>query len=124
MKVKKLKIGIRRIEEGLKHFANVAKAIEKGKVVKNERGVYFENLETIRKILTDRRLEVLKAVKDKKPSSVYQLAKFLGRDLKNVNEDLRLLEQCGLVSLKKSKIDRERLTPTVNYDTIQLNIDV
>src|SRR3990172_6485025 len=124
MKIKKVKIGIRRLEEGLKHFAKVAKAIENGKAVKKERGVYFENLETMRKILTDRRLAILKVIKDKKPSSVYQLAQILKRDLKNVNEDLRILEQSGLVSLKKSKKDRERITPTVNYDAIQLNIAV
>ena len=124
MKVRRVKIGIRSLEEGLKHFAEVTKAIEKGQQVKKGRGVYFENLETMRKILTDRRLEVLKVIKDKKPSSVYQLAQILKRDLKNVNEDLRLLEQSGLVSLKKSKTDRERITPTVNYDAIQLNIAV
>lgn len=124
MKIKRVKIGIRRLEEGLKHFAKVARAIERGEAVKKERGVYFENLETIRKILTDRRLEILKVIKEKKPSSVYQLAQILKRDLKNVSEDLRLLEQCGLVSLKKSKTDRERITPTVNYDAIQLNITV
>ncbi|MBI5375895.1 MAG: MarR family transcriptional regulator [Candidatus Schekmanbacteria bacterium] len=124
MKIKKVKIGIRTLEDGLKHFAKVAKIIEKGKTVKNERGVYFENLATMRKILTDRRIEVLKLIKDKKPSSVYELAKALHRDLKNVNEDLRLLEQSGLVSLKKSKTDRQRITPTVNYDTIQLEISV
>ncbi|OGL45848.1 MAG: hypothetical protein A2149_08460 [Candidatus Schekmanbacteria bacterium RBG_16_38_11] len=124
MKIKKVKIGIRSLQEGLKHFAEVAKAIEKGKDIKKERGVYFENLETIRKILTDRRLEVLRIIKEKKPSSIYQLAQILERDLKNVNEDLRLLQESGLVSLKKSKKDRERITPSVDYDAIQLNIAV
>jgi len=124
MRIKRVKIGIKSLKEGLKHFAEVAKAIERGEAVKKERGVYFENLETMRKILTDRRLEILKVIKEKKPSSIYQLAQLLKRDLKNVNEDLRLLEQSGLVSLKKSKTDRERITPTVNYDAIQLNIAV
>lgn len=124
MKVKKVKIGIRRLENGLKHFAEVAENIEKGKSVSEEQGVYFENLTTMRKVLTDRRLKILKAIKEMKPSSIYELAKTLKRDFKNVNEDLNILEELGLVSLHQNKTNRRRITPSVNYDKIQLEITV
>jgi len=63
MKVKKVKIGIKRLEDGLKHFAEVAENIEKGRTVKEEQGVYFENLTTMRKILTDRRIKSVESNK-------------------------------------------------------------
>jgi predicted transcriptional regulator len=38
--------------------------------------------------LTEKRLELLKTIKDRKPSSIYELAKLSGRDLKNVLQDV------------------------------------
>jgi predicted transcriptional regulator len=55
---------------------------------------------------------------------VYELAKQLGRDLKNVNQDLRLLSDIGLVTLETTEIDRRRVIPQVDYKKIVLEIAV
>ncbi len=63
-------------------------------------------------------------VKEKRPQSVYELAKFVNRDLKNVTQDLGFLERLGLVGLKKTKDKRAKTTPSVEYDKILLEIAV
>lgn len=95
-----------------------------GKKIKKSRGIYFENLATFRRALTEKRLEMLHVIKEKHPSSVYELAKTLDRDIKNVTVDLEYLKKIGLVRIKRSKEKRERVIPEVNYDAIKLLVTV
>ncbi|OGW12619.1 MAG: hypothetical protein A2W77_00990 [Nitrospinae bacterium RIFCSPLOWO2_12_39_16] len=124
MKVKKVKIGIKSLKEVLEDFAETAEAIERGEKVKRRRGYYFENLAAFRRALTEKRLEVLHVVKREKPSSVYELAKLLKRDVKNVTQDLEYLKQIGLVEIRRTKEKQERNIPEVKYDKIDLQIAV
>ncbi len=100
------------------------KKLERGEKVKKESGIYFENLDAFRRALTERRLEMLHVIKEKHPSSVYELAKILNRDLKNVNMDLEYHREIELVEIKRSKEKRERVIPQVNYDVIELRVAV
>ena len=84
MKVRKVKIGIKDVETLLNEFTEAAGAVEAGKVVKHERGVYFTNIQAFRKALTQKRLELLHAIKTDHPSSINHLARILQRDIKNV----------------------------------------
>ena len=124
MKLKKIDIGIRGIEESLQDFARTWKALESGKKVKREKGTCFDSIDTMRSVLTNNRLLVLKTIRKHHPKSVYDLAKQLRRDLKNVNQDLRLLSDIGLVTLETTKIDRKRVVPQVDYRKIVLEIAV
>jgi len=63
-------------------------------------------------------------VKREKPSSVYELAKLLKRDVKNVTQDLEYLKQIGLVEIRRTKEKQERNIPEVKYDKIDLQIAV
>ncbi len=63
-------------------------------------------------------------IKEQEPDSVYNLSKIVKRDIKNVNGDLQLLKDIGLVSITKARKGRERVIPRVNYDKIQLEIGV
>ena len=76
------------------------------------------------KVMTDKRLEILRMIKKKHPSSVYELAKILKRDAKNVTQDLEYLKDIGLVEIKKTKEKKELTIPEVNYDKIDLQIAV
>ena len=49
--------------------------------------------------LTRERFNPLQAIRTKQPRSIYELAKVEDRDLKNVQQDVRLLEWHGLVRL-------------------------
>lgn len=124
MKVKKIDIGIKGLQESLTDFAGAWKKIEAGKKVKKEEGIYFDSIDTMRAVLTNNRLLILKTIKDRNPGSVYELAKILGRDLKNVNQDLKMLAEIGLVTLEKTEADKKRVVPHVDYGKILLEIPV
>jgi predicted transcriptional regulator len=62
--------------------------------------------------------------REHKPKSVYELARILERDLKNVNQDLKLLSEIGLVALEKRETDKKRIVPHVDYSKILLEIPV
>src|SRR4030067_1040379 len=119
-----IKLWIKSLEDVLGNARDVMKRLELGEKVKKESGIYFENLDAFRRILTEKRLEMLHVIKEKHPSSVYQLAKILNRDIKNVNMDLEYLREVGLVEIKRSKEKRERVIPQVNYDIIELRVAV
>ncbi len=124
MKVKKIDIGIKGLRESLKDFAETWKKLEAGKKVKKEEGIYFDSIDTMRAVLTNNRLLILKTIRERHPQSVYELAKILGRDLKNINQDLKLLSEVGLVTLEKTEMDKKRIIPHVDYGKILLEIPV
>jgi predicted transcriptional regulator len=124
MKIKKIDIGIKTLEENLNDFSNTWKKLQSGEKVKKEEGIYFDSIDSMRSILTNNRLLILKTISEYHPKSVYELAKLLKRDLKNVNQDLNLLSEIGLVVLEKHKTDKERVVPYVGYDKILLEIPV
>jgi predicted transcriptional regulator len=124
MRVKRIDIGIKRLKDSLTDFAETWKSVESGKRVRKEEGIYFESIDDMRAVLTNNRLAILRAIRENKPKSVYELSKVLGRNLKNVNEDLKLLAEIGLVTLEATKKDRKRITPHVDYTKITLEIAV
>ena len=124
MKVKKIDIGIKGLSESLKDFAAAWKKAESGKKVSKEESIYFESIDTMRSVLTNNRLLILKTIRERKPGSVYELANMLERDLKNVNQDLKLLADIGLVTLEKTVADKKRVVPHVDYGKIMLEIPV
>lgn len=124
MRVKRVKIGIKSLKEGLQDFVETCKAIERGEKVKKEVGIYFEDAEAFRKALTTKRLELLRLIKKNNPQNLHELSRLAGRDLKNITQDVELLKNLGLVSTRKEKTGRKEVSPSVNYDAIELMIAV
>ena len=69
--------------------------------------------------------KILHTIKANKPSSLYILAKQLGRDFKAVRKDVATLEHFGIVKLVKTsgKGKRKSLAPVLNLDTLQINVN-
>ena len=124
MKAKKIDIGIKDLKTSLKDFSETWKKLESGKKIKKEEGLYFDSIDTMRNVLTNNRLFILKTIRKNKPGSIYELAKILNRDLKSVNQDLKLLSEIGLVALEKIETERKRVIPHVDYGKILLEIPV
>jgi len=124
MRVKNIKIAIKSDPVLFSEIKQVWNSIEKGEKVQKHKGVYFENLDTMRKVLTEERLRILRTIKTNNPQSIYEFAKLIGRDIKNTFNDVQFLAQVGLIELKKAKDGREKTTPQVNYDQILLEIPV
>lgn len=126
MKVKNVTIGIKSTEEMLNETKDIMKRLERGERVGRKRpGVYFENIATMRKAITEQRVRILKVIKERRPASIYELAKMLHRNLKNVSGDVHYLAELGLIELERAKTNgREKTVPQVHYDKILLEIPV
>jgi predicted transcriptional regulator len=124
MKVKNIRLEIKREDEFVSEAKDVMKKLSKGVGVKAKSVISFKSLGVMRKFITDERLRILTTIKKYHPSSVYELAKILKRDTKNVSSDVDFLEEIGLLEVKKTKKGRQKSTPSVNYDKILLEIPV
>ena len=121
MKIKRIKIEIRSLDNALKEAGEVFEKLTKGETVQKKTAIYFNNLKEMRKVLTEKRLELLKTIKDKKPASVYQLARMVHRDIKNVLQDLSYLKELGLVEITET---RDKKIPHVGYDKIAFEVAI
>src|ERR1700733_12115046 len=61
--------------------------------------ISFPDFETLGRVITGARLELLNAIRLQKPASIQELARFVARDFKNVYQDVKLLAQFGLIDL-------------------------
>ena len=123
---KTLTIRVRPLNEALEGFRKTFKAVAAGQRVVRREGVYFSSIEAARNLLTPSRLALLRVIRAKRPGSIYELAKVVGRDLKNVQEDLKLLEKYGLVRLDRSRRTGRRMvkTPRAACSEIALRIAI
>ena len=99
-------------------------AIERGEEVKREKAIYFESIEGFRKALTPKRLELLHLIREKQPGSIQELTRLSKRNIKSVATDITLLEELGLIDMKRKKEGRRESIPVVNYNKINLEIAV
>lgn len=123
---KTLTIKIKPVGEALEGFRETFKALEAGRRVTRRAGVYFTSIEAARNLLTTNRLALLSTVRRQRPHSIYELAKLLNRDLKNVQADLRILEEYGLVRMTKGRgVGRRKVkVPEALFDEIALKVAI
>jgi predicted transcriptional regulator len=62
--------------------------------------VFFESIDAANRLLTPKRVELLRLLHDEGPMNTHQLAKRLVRDYKNVRLDILSLHEVGLVAKK------------------------
>lgn len=92
-----LNMGISSPQESLAHFTKAWKAAAGGKKVKPFAGIGFESIAQFAAALTPQRWLLINALKGIGPSSIYALAKKLGRHYKNVHTDVTALVQLGII---------------------------
>lgn len=63
--------------------------------------ISFPDYETLGKVISGVRVELLTVIRIQKPSSIQELARFVKRDYKNVYQDVKLLADFGLIDLKE-----------------------
>ncbi len=114
-------IQVKTIKESLRDFADAYKKLESGKKIKPVHKLTFPNIGVFRKFMTKRRLELLRTIKNKKPSSIKELERLTKRDYKSVNTDLDILKKNGLIQLGKQN---NKVKPTVNYKEIDIKISL
>jgi predicted transcriptional regulator len=123
---KTLTIEIRPLSDLTDDFREGFKAAQQGRAFKRREGVYFTSLEAARNFLTKSRIALLHAIRLKRPRSIYELAKMVDRDLKNVQQDVALLERHGLVKFtEKRRGEKSKVRiPEAPFDEIALRIAI
>jgi len=124
MKVKNIVVEVKSVEDTLKEVKEVMGKIKEGKPLKKKESISFNNIDIMRKFLTNKRIELIRAIKKHKPKSIYQLAKIVKRNSKSVNLDLKILSNLGMVDLKSEEKGRENIIPSVNYEEIDVAIAI
>ena len=92
-------IGIKNKQEFFGELERDWMAIDKGeKAPEPIHRVYFESAEVLSKVITRQRHNLLKVLHANGPLTVRALAALLERDYKNVYEDVKILEESGLIA--------------------------
>ena len=125
IKAKELKLYIEDTAEFKEKIKGELRAIDRGKAKKlGEDSISFQSLDQFRKFLTPKRLELLRVIRHKKPSSMYELAKLVSRTPENVSTDIKFLEQLGFVEVDRIHDVRKKSVPEVNYNKMTLELPI
>lgn len=105
-------------EEAQQATLDRARRWENGEAVPHV--VNFEDRGRLRELLTDRRMELIEETMEHPPESIRGLADRLGRDVRDVHDDLHLLAEYGIVHFEE---DGRAKKPYVPYETVRLEVE-
>lgn len=120
MKSKKVKIVIKSSDQLKSEMLNAMNG--KKRSLQKEDEIIFNSAESFTKILTANRLQILIYLTANQPRSIYELAKGLNRDFKNVHSDIRKLFELELIDLEESGEIRKGFIPKAKYSEIDLKL--
>ena len=98
---RKLEIRVGPAADALDRFEAAWNRVQEGRAMRALEVLSFENLPLFVKTLSRARFVLLQKLRTEGPLSIYELAKRLGRDYKNVHTDVSQLAALGLVERRK-----------------------
>jgi predicted transcriptional regulator len=103
-------------EEAARGFADAWHRAERGEAFR-ERRLAFESWDALTRVLTNKRMDLLRYVHRHDVKSVRALAKALGRDYSNVHADVQALMAAGLLDATDGSL-------RADYDAIETKIAI
>lgn len=88
----------------------------RGLNTKQKNVLKIDSVKTLNNVLSVNKIHILRAISQRKPDSVYQLAMFLGREPQHVLKDCRQLEFYKFIKLVETKSERNSLRPVLSFD--------
>jgi predicted transcriptional regulator len=116
MKSVKITVGGAMEDEASRQFIDAWHRAERGETF-HERHQAFESWDTLARVLTGKRMELLRYVRRHNVTSVRSLAKELKRDYSNVHADVKALAGVGLLDTTAKGI-------SADYDAIETKIAI
>jgi predicted transcriptional regulator len=101
--VRKTEIRVEPLGSFFERGRRLAKVADQGHPIPSSRVVAFEDVEALLHVLTEKRVLLLKQVKET-PTSISMLAKKLKRDRSAVTRDVQLLERCGVIQVTEKPL--------------------
>lgn len=116
-----LRVTVETFDEVREETLNTIKAASEGE--EQPAVVSFATVGELRKILTDRRVELLQALTDTDGAaeSISALAEDLDRDYRSVHDDVTLMSECGLVFVVE---EGQSKRPYLPYERIHLDVEL
>jgi predicted transcriptional regulator len=112
----KIAVGGKFENEAGRRFVDAWHRAERGEKLR-ERHLAFENWDVLARVLTGKRMELLRYVRRHEVTSVRALAKALMRDYSNVHADVQALSAAGLLDTTNGRV-------RADYDTIETRIAI
>jgi predicted transcriptional regulator len=112
----KLTVGGAMEEEASRRFIGAWHRAERGDTF-HERHLAFENWDALSRVLTSKRMELLRYVRRNDVVSIRALAKALQRDYSNVHADVKALSGAGLLESTPHGV-------RADYDAIETRIAI
>ncbi len=122
IKIKKINVVIEDLGSFFNKSKEEFKKLEKGKLKKSV-DVLSLGEDEYRNLFTRKRIDIIKALRNKKFISIYELAKELDRPYKNVYDDVNLLLELGVIEKFEDKKTRKD-NYYVDFDRIDVEIPV
>ena len=123
MKIKKVKINLKSLEDVGEEVTQVMRAVERGESVSSKpHEIVFSDFTALRSFLTPKRLELIRLIRKHAPNSISQLARLARRDFARVYQDLKVLSEAGIIDIPKG-LKGEKAKPGV-AEEIRLEIVV
>ena len=97
MSKQRIHIGVEAANRGFDRFIEAWHKAESDEILQAENHLNFEDFAMLISVLSPKRLELMKILRQQGPLSVRALAKQLARDYKNVHADVAALEVVDLV---------------------------
>jgi predicted transcriptional regulator len=112
----KITVGGALEEEASRRFIDAWHRAERGETF-HERRLAFESWDALARVLTNKRMDLLRYVRRHEVKSVRALAKGLGRDYSNVHADVQALTAVGLLDAGEGGL-------RADYDAIETKIAI
>ncbi|HUA98953.1 MAG TPA: hypothetical protein VMA34_11550 [Terracidiphilus sp.] len=112
----KITVGGAMEEDASREFIDAWHRAERGENFR-ERHLAFESWDTLARVLSGKRVELLGYVRRNEVRSIRALAQALGRDYRNVHADVKALEAAGLVENTPKGV-------RADYDAIETRIAI
>jgi predicted transcriptional regulator len=112
----KITVGGTMEDDASRRFVDAWHRAERGETFR-ERHLAFESWDALARVLTGKRMELLRYVRRHNVTSVRALAKALGRDYSNVHADVQALTAAGLLDATDGGV-------RADYDAIETKIAI
>ncbi|ARP96754.1 HVO_A0114 family putative DNA-binding protein [Bordetella genomosp. 13] len=116
--MKMLKVGIASLEQ----YKARTLAIARGEYTPqpDEPKVWFQSIESLSQVLSERNRALLALIAETEPQSIHELALKTGRAKSNLSRTLRTMEQYGLIHFEQGP--GRQLAPRADYSGISLEM--
>jgi predicted transcriptional regulator len=115
-----LRVGIATLEE----YKQRTLAIARGelKPAPMDPKIWFNSIDSLARVLSERNRDLLKVIAETKPASLQELAQKTGRAKSNLSRTLKTMERYGLVQFERGK--GRSLAPRTPYTQVVLHMSL